>query len=71
MDIRVHRDRCLGAGMCALTAPAVFDQDEREGLVLLLDASPPQDQHPSVRMAAGACPASAVTVTEQGRPAAS
>ncbi|MFI6104236.1 ferredoxin [Streptomyces sp. NPDC051310] len=71
MEIRVDRDRCLGAGMCALTAPAVFDQDQQEGLVVLLDAGPPQGQHASVRMAAGACPASAVTVTERGRPAAS
>ncbi len=67
MDIHVHidRDRCLGAGMCALTAPQVFDQDEDEGLVLLLTARPPQEQHAAVRVAAGVCPASVITVTEQ------
>ncbi|MBZ4320810.1 ferredoxin [Streptomyces huiliensis] len=68
MDIRVDRTRCLGAGMCALTAPQVFDQDEDDGLVLLLDAHPPQDRHTAVRTAAGICPASAITLTEPGSP---
>ncbi|MFE2554993.1 ferredoxin [Streptomyces sp. NPDC059352] len=71
MDVHVDRDRCLGAGMCALTAPLVFDQDEDEGLVLLLDARPPQEQRAAVRVAAGVCPASAVTVTERGSSPAS
>ncbi|MFI8825084.1 ferredoxin [Streptomyces sp. NPDC053431] len=66
MDVHTDRGRCVGAGMCALTAPAVFDQDEDEGLVVLLDARPPRDQHAAVRLAAGACPATAVLVTEPG-----
>ncbi|MDT9682754.1 ferredoxin [Streptomyces sp. TRM76323] len=66
MDVHADRDRCLGAGMCALTAPQVFDQDEEEGLVLLLDARPPREQHAAVRLAAGVCPAAALTVTGQG-----
>ncbi|MFB7588654.1 ferredoxin [Streptomyces sp. NPDC056169] len=60
--IRVDRARCLGAGMCALTAPQVFDQDEEQGLVLLLNARPPQEQHAAVRVAAGVCPASVITL---------
>lgn len=71
MDVRVDRDRCLGAGMCALTAPQVFDQDEDEGLVLLLNARPPQDQHAAVRIAAGVCPAAVITVTQRGSSPAS
>ncbi|MFE7777304.1 ferredoxin [Streptomyces sp. NPDC057445] len=71
MDVRVDRDRCLGAGMCALTAPQVFDQDEDEGLVVLLNAQPPQEQHAAVRVAAGVCPASVITVTERGSSPAS
>ncbi|QES09221.1 ferredoxin [Streptomyces venezuelae] len=63
MDVRVDRARCLGAGMCALTAPQVFDQDEEEGLVTLLAARPAREQHAAVRVAAGVCPASAITVT--------
>ncbi|WP_156446905.1 ferredoxin [Bradyrhizobium yuanmingense] len=30
-----NRDRCVGAGICALTAPNLFDQD-KDGRVLLL-----------------------------------
>ncbi|MER7620209.1 ferredoxin [Streptomyces sp. NPDC126503] len=38
--VRVDRERCVGSGMCALTAPTVFDQDDDEGLVLLLTPPP-------------------------------
>ncbi|MGW2563219.1 ferredoxin [Streptomyces sp. NPDC001514] len=71
MDVRVDRDRCLGAGMCALTAPQVFDQDEDEGLVVLLNARPPEEQHAAVRVASGVCPASVITVTQRGSSPAS
>lgn len=71
MDVHVDRDRCLGAGMCALTAPEVFDQDEDEGLVTLLDARPPRERHAAVRVAAGVCPAAAITLTERGSSPAS
>ncbi|MEU3693388.1 ferredoxin [Streptomyces narbonensis] len=71
MDVRVDRDRCLGAGMCALTAPRVFDQDEEEGLVVLLDARPPEEQRAAVRVAAGVCPASVITLTPDGSSPAS
>ncbi|MFF5447816.1 ferredoxin [Streptomyces sp. NPDC012888] len=62
MNLHADKGRCIGAGMCALTAPAVFDQDDDEGLVILLDASPPPDQHTAVRLAVGHCPASALTL---------
>ncbi|MFG3497526.1 ferredoxin [Streptomyces sp. NPDC047928] len=71
MNVRVDRARCLGAGMCALTAPSVFDQDEDEGLVVLLDPRPPGDRHAAVRTAAGVCPGAVITFTDQGSPAAS
>ncbi|MER5351036.1 ferredoxin [Kitasatospora sp. NPDC002551] len=64
MELHADRTRCIGAGMCALTAPAVFDQDEEEGLVVLLAAHPPQDSHPAVRLAVGGCPAAALALTE-------
>ena len=62
--LSVDRDRCLGAGMCALTAPAVFDQDD-DGLVLLLDSAPAGARVQSARTAAGVCPGGAITVTER------
>ncbi|MGA5409366.1 ferredoxin [Streptomyces lavendulocolor] len=70
MELRVDRDRCAGSGMCALTAPEVFDQDDRDGRVLLLDARPPAGPAATAaREAAGLCPAGALTArpaTEDG-----
>ncbi|MGZ4751071.1 MAG: ferredoxin [Oryzihumus sp.] len=40
MRVVIDRERCQGAGMCALTAPAVFDQSEEDGRVVVLDADP-------------------------------
>lgn len=39
MKLIAERDRCIGAGLCTLHAPAVFDQED-DGLVVLLDESP-------------------------------
>ncbi|QUH06067.1 ferredoxin [Saccharopolyspora erythraea] len=64
MRVEVDRERCCGAGMCALTAPEVFDQDGEDGRVLLLDAAPLAGEHDAVREAAQLCPAGAITVLE-------
>ena len=34
--IQADRERCIGAGLCALTAPQLFDQDPQDGRVVLL-----------------------------------
>ncbi|KMS71538.1 ferredoxin [Streptomyces viridochromogenes] len=60
--LRVDRARCIGAGMCALTAPEVFDQDPEDGLVLLLHTEPPTAHRAAARMAAGVCPSGAITL---------
>ena len=62
--LRVDRERCIGAGMCALTAPGVFDQDPDDGRVLLLHAEPPTTHRAAVQMAAGVCPSGAITLPE-------
>ncbi|MFI2508888.1 ferredoxin [Streptomyces sp. NPDC018972] len=64
MRIDVDRDRCCGAGMCVLEAPAVFDQDEEDGLVVVLLAEPPSALHDVVREAAKHCPSGAVKFVE-------
>ncbi|GHA81942.1 ferredoxin [Streptomyces tendae] len=56
------RDRCVGAGQCVLAAPAVFDQDEQKGLVLVLDENPPAAQSDAVRQAVRACPSGALAL---------
>lgn len=62
MRIETDRDRCIAAGMCVLAAPAVFDQEEEQGLVLLLDAEPPEEVHGAARTAEANCPSGAITV---------
>ena len=60
MKVAVERDRCIGTGMCVLTAPAVFDQDADEAVVVLLDESPPETQRPAVEQAVARCPAAVI-----------
>ncbi|MEW2220334.1 ferredoxin [Streptomyces sp. NPDC006990] len=62
--IGVQRDRCVGAGQCVLAAPTVFDQDEEEGLVLVLDDEVPASDADAdaVREAVWACPSGALTL---------
>jgi ferredoxin len=61
MNIAVDRERCVGAGMCALTAPEVFDQDDEDGRVVLLDTG--EDRVEPARRAAVLCPSQAIQVT--------
>ncbi len=62
LRIGVDRERCAGAGMCALTAPEVFDQDDEEGLVVLLHPVPAPEHRAAARMAIGLCPAGAIAL---------
>ncbi|MDQ0846967.1 MULTISPECIES: ferredoxin [unclassified Streptomyces] len=62
LRLDVDRDRCAGAGMCALTAPEVFDQDDEEGLVVLLQPAPAPEHRATARMAVGLCPAGAIAL---------
>jgi ferredoxin len=63
MRVTAAREVCVGSGMCALTAPEVFDQDE-EGLVTVLDAEPGFEAGALVREAGMLCPSGAVRVVE-------
>lgn len=58
--VGARRDRCVGAGQCVLAAPAVFDQDEEDGRVRVLDEEPPVSQSDAVRQAVWACPSGAL-----------
>ncbi|MFF3754678.1 ferredoxin [Streptomyces sp. NPDC002018] len=70
----VDEDKCRGAGQRVLPAPDVFDpRDEdrdvfdrrdEDRIVVLLDATPPEPAHPTVREAAVMCPAAATERSE-------
>ncbi|MBE1584340.1 ferredoxin [Nonomuraea angiospora] len=64
MKITVDEAKCCGAGQCVLIAPDVFDQNEDDGIVILLEAEPAADRHAAVREAAAVCPAAAIQVDE-------
>ncbi|MFE0099721.1 ferredoxin [Streptomyces sp. NPDC059009] len=66
MRVRIDREQCQGAGMCALTAPTVFDQDAGDGLVLVLDPSPTGVAAEAAHEAAGLCPAGVITADASG-----
>lgn len=62
IEVEVEDDVCVSAGQCVMAAPAVFDQREDDGVVVLLDAHPPQDQLEAARRAEFLCPAAVITV---------
>ncbi|KUL46162.1 ferredoxin-1 [Streptomyces sp. NRRL F-4489] len=63
MRVTADRTVCVGAGLCALTAPAVFDQDD-DGLVTVLRPSAAGGDGSAAREAGLLCPSGAVRVTE-------
>ena len=42
MRIEVDTKRCIGAGECVIAAAAIFDQNDSDGTVVLLDENPPE-----------------------------
>jgi ferredoxin len=64
--VRITTDltRCCGSGNCVLIAPAVFDQSQADGTVLVLDAEPQAEHASAVIEAARVCPTQAITVSQ-------
>ena len=60
MKVTVDTSLCIGSGTCALTAPAVFGQDEEQAVVVVLDGSPPESQREAVELAVKSCPAAVI-----------
>jgi ferredoxin len=64
MRITIDETRCIAAGQCVLNAPELFDQRDEDGIVVLLDANPPQAEQPAARLAAQLCPAQVITTDD-------
>jgi ferredoxin len=60
MKISVETDKCVGAGQCAMVAPAVFDQNDDDGVVIVLEESPGPEHAADVEEAAMLCPAQVI-----------
>lgn len=63
MRVIADRDVCIGAGMCVMTAEAVFDQDD-DGIVVVSDAEVPADERDRVSRAATLCPSGALRLAD-------
>ncbi|MEW2291021.1 ferredoxin [Streptomyces sp. NPDC047841] len=64
MRITVDEGSCVSGGQCVAAAPAVFDQRDEDGVVILLHAEPPAGELENVRRAAQICPAAAIRLEE-------
>ncbi|GAA1614410.1 ferredoxin [Actinoplanes couchii] len=64
MKVTIDQDKCVSAGSCVMAAMDVFDQRDEDGVVVLLDPTPPADLSDDVHQAAAVCPALAITVED-------
>jgi ferredoxin len=64
MKVTVDQDKCASSGNCVMHAPELFDQRDDDGVVELLNDSPPAEQADNARKAAASCPALAIHIEE-------
>ncbi|MEV0700459.1 (4Fe-4S)-binding protein [Saccharopolyspora sp. NPDC050389] len=67
MRIEADLDRCVGAGQCVLTEPALFDQNDEDGRVVLLAAKVDDgdaDLVAAAREAVHICPSGALSLVD-------
>ena len=63
MNIHADPTVCIGAGHCALRAPAVFDQSHHDGTVIVLNTQPGTEHQADVQAAVELCPSGAIWVS--------
>ena len=64
MKVSIEPRKCIAAGQCVLKAPMVFDQQEEDGIVILLNAHPLDKDAEAARLAARLCPAEVISISE-------
>jgi ferredoxin len=62
MRIEADLERCVGAGQCVLTEPALFDQNEEDGRVVVLVTEVDGDRAVAAREAVQVCPSGALSL---------
>ncbi|MET0713627.1 ferredoxin [Mycetocola miduiensis] len=64
MKVIADTEVCVAAGVCVAIAPAVFDQDDEVGKVILLNPTPGAEDYDAVRDAVLSCPSAALRLLE-------
>jgi ferredoxin len=59
LKIVADRDVCIGAGMCVMSAPEVFDQDD-DGVVVVVQVEVPAEHADAAARAVASCPSGAL-----------
>jgi ferredoxin len=62
--IEIDIDKCVGAGVCVVAAPTIFDQNDEDGVIIVLDENPSAPQHAAVQDAAARCPAAVIRLAD-------
>ncbi|ORV41156.1 ferredoxin [Mycolicibacter engbaekii] len=65
MKVTADQDICASSGQCVGFAPAVFDQRDEDGVVVVLDHNPPAELADAVQQAARTCPSGAIKIVEE------
>jgi len=60
----VDFDLCESNAVCMAVAPEVFDQNDDDGVVILLAEHPTAEHHDSAHDAATRCPAAVIEIHE-------
>lgn len=64
MRVIADLEQCIGAGVCVLTAPGVFDQSAEDGSVRLLAETVDGADAALARQAVDRCPAAALSIAD-------
>jgi ferredoxin len=62
MRVVTDTARCVGSGQCVLTEPAVFDQSDDDGTVVVLMEHVEGEQLTAVEEAVDMCPSQAISL---------
>lgn len=63
MKAKVDRDLCIGCGLCEGICPKVFQMDDENIAIVIVDEVPSEEQE-SAKDAADSCPVSAIEIEE-------
>jgi ferredoxin len=64
MRVELDVPKCVASGQCVVAAPDVFDQRDDDGVAILLEERPGEEQRGEVEEAVAICPAAAIRLVE-------